>query len=139
MTKEERYNMLDTSYKASISDTRFRKITDEKAAEFRRLFDKMAPKISDIVFDDCFVDTCDRRGWLEFNLFCPGELHLSACMTLDQTNEDVMFDVSRKKHKIDIGVMSSLDKFVNAANQAILIAQEPETSDDNGKSDRTCI
>jgi hypothetical protein len=56
-------------------------------------------------------------------------------MTLSQTNEDVMVDVSRKKHKITIGVMPSLDKLVNAANQAILIAQEPETSDDNGKSD----
>ena len=135
MTREERYTMLDTSYKASISDTKFRTIKDEEAVEFRRLFDKMAPKLSDIGFDNCFVDACARRGWLEFNLFCPGELRLSACMTLSQTNEDVMVDVSRKKHKITIGVMPSLDKLVNAANQAILIAQEPETSDDNGNPD----
>lgn len=135
MTREERYTMLDTSYKASISDTKFRTIKDEDAVEFRRLFDKMAPKLSDIDFDNCCVDACARRGWLEFNLFCPGELRLSACMTLSQTNEDVMADVSRKKHKITIGVMPSLDKLVNAANQAILIAQDPETPDDNGKSD----
>jgi len=135
MTREERYTMLDTSYKASISDTRFRTITDEEAVEFRRLFDKMAPKLADIGFDNCFVDACARWGWLEFHLLCHGELRLSACMTLSQTNEDVMADVSRKKHKITIGVMPSLDKFVNAANQAILIAQEPETSDDNGNPD----
>jgi hypothetical protein len=125
MTNEDRYNMLEASFKDSLSNEN-RKTAMPDVKKFRPLFKKMAKKLSEIPFDDCFVDAIVCRQRLDFELFCKDELHLSAAMLIDQTDDSVMCAVSHHKKNLFIGIVKNLDSFLNSATEAIKIVEEPK-------------
>jgi hypothetical protein len=123
MTPEERYHMLEDSFVASLNgDWRKEKPVEE---DFRKVFDLMAPKLKEIEFVDCFVDISVMRQWLDFHLFCPDELVITACRCVGQEDDSVMYSVSHKKHKLVIDHNQTVDSLVDAAKEAIKLVENP--------------
>jgi len=123
MTQEERYHMLEDSFVASINDDR----RTEKPVEedFRKIFDQMAPKLSEIEFVDCYVGVSVIRQWLDFHLVCPDELVITACRVVGQEDDSVMYSVSHHKTKLIIHHNQTVDSLVEAAKEAIKLVENP--------------
>lgn len=98
-------------------------------ADFRKLFDEMAPKLSEIEFNDCFVDVSVIRQWLDFNLFCPDELTITACRAVGQEDDSVMYSVSHHKTTLIIHHNQTVDSLVDAANKAIKLVSEEKVTE----------
>ena len=127
MTKEARYKMLEDSFKESLEgDWRGNPPVE---ADFRKLFDEMAPKLSEIEFNDCFVDISVVRQWLDFNLFCPDELDITACRVVGQEDDSVMYSVSHNKTTLMIHHNQTVDSLVEAANNAIKLVSEEKVTE----------
>lgn len=127
MTKEARYKMLEDSFKKSLEgDWRENPPVE---ADFRKLFDEMAPKLSEIEFNDCFVDISVVRQWLDFNLACPDELIITACRVVGQEDDSVMYSVSHHKTTLMIHHNQTVDSLVEAANKAIKLVSEEKVTE----------
>ena len=116
MINDDRYKMLVDSFNKSLEMDRKVPPVEEP---FRKLFDEMAPKLSEIEFNDCFVDISVVRQWLDFNLFCPDELTITACRVVGQEDDSVMYSVSHHKTTLIIHHNQTVDSLVDAANKAI--------------------
>lgn len=126
MTKKARYKKLEASFKESLEgDWRGHPPVE---ADFRKLFDEMAPKLSEIKFNDCFVDISVMRQWLDFKLFCPDELTITACRVVDHEDDTVMYSVSHHKTTLMIDHNHTLDSLVEAANKAIKLVTEEKVT-----------
>lgn len=126
MTKKARYKKLEASFKKSFEgDWRENPPVE---SDFRKLFDEMAPKLSEIEFNDCFVDISVMRQWLDFNLFCPDELMITACRVVGQEDDSVMYSVSHHKTTLIIHYNQTVDSLVDAANQAIKLVTEEKVT-----------
>lgn len=69
---------------------------------FKDLYDRMAPSISELGFDEAFVNCLKSRGRLDFNLFYRSGLFISLARPIDSNDEIDFFAISRNKHKIII-------------------------------------
>ena len=98
-------------------------------SDFRKLFDEMAPKLSEIEFNDCFVDISVVRQWLDFNLFCPDELMITACRVVGQEDDSVMYSVSHRNTTLIIHHNQTVDSLVKAANEAIKLVSEEKVTE----------
>ena len=127
MTKEARYKMLEDSFKESLE--RDRRGNPPVESDFRKLFDEMAPKLSEIEFNACFVDISVIRQWLDFNLFCPDELTITACRAVGQVDDSVMYSVSHHKTTLMIHHNQTVDSLVEAANKAIKLVSEEKVTE----------
>ena len=120
MTKEARHKMLVDSFNKSLEMDRD---VPPVEADFRKLFDEMAPKLSEIEFNDCFVDISVVRQWLDFNLSCPDELMITACRVVGQADDSVMYSVSHHKTTLMIHHNQTVDSLVEAAKEAIKLVE----------------
>lgn len=121
MTQEERYHMLEDSFVASLNgDWRKEKPVEE---DFRKVFDLMAPKLKEVEFVDCLVDISVMRQWLDFHLFCPDELVITACRCVGQEDDSVMYSVSHHKTTLIIHHNQTVDSLVEAAKEAIKLVE----------------
>jgi len=127
LTKEARYKMLEDSFKESLEEDW--RGNPPVEADFRKLFDEMAPKLSEIEFNDCFVDISVMRQWLDFNLVCPDELVITACRCVGQEDDSVMYSVSHHKATLIIHHNQTVDSLVDAANKAIKLVSEEKVSE----------
>jgi len=131
LTQEERYHMLEDSFVASLNrDWRGEKPVEE---DFRKVFDLMAPKLSEIEFVDCLVVVSVVRQWLDFNLFCPDELNITACRVVDQEDDSVMYSVSHHKTTLIIHHNQTVDSLVDAANEAIKMVSGEKVTETKGE------
>lgn len=121
MINAERYKMLEDSFNESLEgDWRGNPPVE---SDFRKLFDEMAPKLSEIEFNDCFVGISVMRQWLDFNLYCPDELMITACRVIGQADDSVMYSVSHHKTTLIIHHNQTVDSLVDAANEAIKLVR----------------
>ena len=126
MTKKARYKMLEASFKKSLeADWRENPPVE---SDFRKLFDEMAPKLSEIKFNDCFVDISVSRQWLDFHLSCPDELMITACRVVGQEDDSVMYSVSHHKTTLMIHHNQTVDSLVEAVNKAIKLVSEEKVT-----------
>ena len=127
MTKKARYKMLEASFKKSL-EADWRE-TPPVESDFRKLFDEMAPKLSEIKFNDCFVDISVVRQWLDFHLSCPDELMITACRVVGQEDDSVMYSVSHHKTTLMIHHNQTVESLVEAANKAIKLVSEEKVTE----------
>jgi hypothetical protein len=118
--------MLVDSFNQSLEMDRDVPLVEEP---FRKLFDEMAPKLSEIEFNDCFVDISVMRQWLDFNLFCPDDLMITACRVVGQEDDSVMYSVSHHNTTLVIHHNQTVDSLVEAANQAIKLVSEGKVTE----------
>jgi len=126
LTKKARYKKLEASFKESLEGDWHGHPPVE--ADFRKLFDEMAPKLSEIKFNDCFVDISVMHQWLDFNLFCRDELDITACRAVGQEDDSVMYSVSHHKTTLIIHHNQTVDSLVEAANKAIKLVTEEKVT-----------
>jgi hypothetical protein len=127
MINDERYKMLVDSFNKSLQgDWRGNPPVE---SDFRKLFDEMAPKLSEIEFNDCIVDISVMRQWLDFNLFCPDDLMITACRVVGQEDDSVMYSVSHHKTTLMIHHNQTVDSLVDAANKAIKLVSEEKVTE----------
>ncbi len=126
MTKRARYKMLEAAFKKNL-EAEWRE-TPPVESDFRKLFDEMAPTLAKIKFNECFVDISVRRQWLDFKLFCPDELKITACRVVDHEDDSVMYSVSHHNTTLMIDHNHTLDSLVEAANKAIKLVTEEKVT-----------
>ncbi len=86
---------LDRSFEESFS-------TGKYGDCFKDLYDRMAPAIAELGFDEAFVNCSNRHGMLDFNLFYKSGLFISVARPVDSKDEVDFFSISRNKKKIII-------------------------------------
>jgi len=86
---------LDRSFEESFS-------TGSYDACFKDLYDRMAPAIAELGFDEAFVDCSNSRGRLDFNLFYKSGLFISVARPVDSNDDVDFFSISRNHNKIVI-------------------------------------
>lgn len=86
---------LDRSFEESFS-------TGQYGDGFKELYERMAPFIAELGFDEAIVDCSNRIGMLDFNLFYKSGLFISVARPVDSNDEVDFFSISRNKKKIII-------------------------------------
>lgn len=86
---------LDRSFEETFS-------TGKYGDCFKDLYDRMAPAIAELGFDEVFVDCSNSRGRLDFNLFYRSGLFISVARPVDSNDEVDFFSISRNKKTIII-------------------------------------
>lgn len=107
---------LDKSFEESFS-------TGQYSDCFKALYDRMAPSIAELGFDEAFVECSNRRGRLDFNLFYTSGLFISVARPVESNDNVDFFSISRNKKKI---IISQLDhvELIERLKEAERVAED---------------
>lgn len=114
MDKQHQRKLLDDSFDESYR-------TGKYSEEFKKLYEKMAPLISELDFDDCIVDLSISRQRVDFNLFYSNGLFVSVAKPIDLEEDVYYFSVSKNKEKLVINQMEPHDLVSRLKNVECLL------------------
>lgn len=95
MVPSKQREKLDKSFGESFS-------TGQYGDCFKELYDRMAPSIAELGFDEAFVECSNSSGMLDFNLGYKSGLFISVARPVDSNDDVDFFSISRNKKKIVI-------------------------------------
>lgn len=95
MEPSKQREKLDRSFEESFS-------TGQYGDCYKELYDRMAPSIVELGFDEAFVECSISRGRLDFNLFYKSGLFISVARPVDSNDDVDFFSISMNKKKIVI-------------------------------------
>lgn len=116
MEPSKRREKLDRSFEESFS-------TGKYGDCFKGLYDRMAPLIAELGFDEAFVNCSNSRGRLDFNLFYKSGLFISVARPVDSKDEVDFYSISRNKKKIVISQSEHVALF-ERLKEAELVADD---------------
>ena len=101
MDKQHQRKLLDDSFNKSYW---FNKsyCTGKYSEEFNKLYETMAPLISELDFDGCFVDLSNSRQRIDFNLSYSNGLFVSVARPINVEDDVYFFSVSMNKETLII-------------------------------------
>lgn len=101
MDKQHQRKLLDDSFNKSYW---FNKsyCAGKYSEEFNKLYETMAPLISELDFDGCFVDLSNSRQLIDFNLSYSNGLFVSVARPFNVEDDVYFFSVSMNKETLII-------------------------------------
>ena len=120
MEPSKQREKLDRAFEESFS-------TGKYGDCFKELYDRMAPSIAELGFDEAFIECSNSRDRLDFNLFYKSGLFISVARPVDSNDDVDFFSISRNKKKIVISQLEHV-ALIERLKEVELIAADGVTS-----------
>lgn len=81
------------------------KNNSDDIGDFSKTFNFLSKEISNLEFDNCFVDVSRKKRLIDINLYLKNEYFVSIAKEIDETGEDVMFSIAKNHKTLVIDIM----------------------------------